>query len=110
MAGNANSGRRLDRPITDALRYALQQNDAKALNTIIRNVIAQAQSGQQWAVQFIADRIEGRAVQPIESNAVVEHKFVKTPEKAADDEWKQFLSLKQSLTASGKPNGVRNQH
>lgn len=103
MAGNSNSGNRTgaprisEKPITDALRLALKQNDQKALNNIIRNVVSQAQSGQQWAVQFITDRLEGRAVQPIESNAVIEHKFVKTPEKAKDDDWKQFLAHKAAV-------------
>lgn len=90
MAGNANSGNRqgrTDKPITDALRLAVKQNDNKALNNIVRSVVSQAQAGDQWAVQFITDRLEGKALQQIESHSINEYVFAEVPKTDTTDEW-----------------------
>jgi hypothetical protein len=106
MAGNSNSGRKnWEKPISDALRLALKQNDQKALNNGIRNIISQFQAGTPWAVEFVTDRLEGKAIQQIDSTAVVEHRYVKAPEKAKDDDWKQYLAHKTKPAQPVKSNG-----
>jgi hypothetical protein len=109
MAGNANSGRRNDRSITDALRSALKQNDHKELTSVVNVWIARAKSGDMTALLGIVDRLEGKPVQQIDSNSTIEHRYVRAPKKATEDEWKQYLNSKTN-GASGKPNGARNSH
>ena len=105
MAGNANSGRRLDRSITDALRRALLQNDNKVLDNVVRAWTSAAQAGDLQAIAMIVDRLEGKPMQQIESHNVNENHFVKAPEKASKDDWAQYLAHKaKSPVAKEKTN------
>lgn len=74
MAGNANSGRRQEKPFRDALRaeLAAKGGDAKALRVVARKLIEQAEQGEQWAVRELADRMDGKAVQGIEHSGQIE--------------------------------------
>lgn len=105
--GNANSGRRQDRSITDALRYALKSNDNKELNSVISVWIARAKSGDMTALLGIVDRLEGKPLQQVDSNTTVEHRYVKAPEKAKDDDWKQYLAHKAKPKAVPTKSSVR---
>ncbi len=67
MAGNANSGRRQEKPFRDALRMELAAigEDSKALREIAKSLIASATEGKMDAIKEIADRIDGKVPQAI---------------------------------------------
>ena len=67
MAGNANSGRRQEKPFRDALRMELSAagENAKALRTIARKLISQAENGDLAAIKELADRVDGKVPQGI---------------------------------------------
>ena len=66
----ANPGGRNGRPVQRALAMELKAagDDQKALRKIMRTVIDKAEEGEPWAVQFIADRLDGKPVQQIDQN------------------------------------------
>jgi hypothetical protein len=69
MAGNANSGRRAEKPFRDALRMELAAigDDHKALRQIARNLIKMAmdEEGKLDAIKELADRSDGKVAQAI---------------------------------------------
>jgi hypothetical protein len=67
MAGNANSGRKQEKPFRDALRMELAAagEDGKRLRNVARKVLELAEQGEQWAVRELADRIDGKVPTPI---------------------------------------------
>jgi ribosomal protein L18E len=71
MAGNANSGRRAEKPFADALRMeiAAAGPDHKRLRTIARALLDKAESGDMQAINALADRLDGKPAQ--ESNVTV---------------------------------------
>lgn len=74
MAGNANSGRRAEKPFRDALRMeiaSLQESDPKALRSIARKLLEVAAAGEGWAIKELADRTDGKPSQQIDIDANV---------------------------------------
>lgn len=76
MAGNSNSGdRRKDKPITDAIRIAMERmvKDPKTKKMTKRSMLlgeriaVLAMKGDKWAMEQVADRIEGRAAQTVDN-------------------------------------------
>jgi hypothetical protein len=67
MAGNANSGRKAEKPFRDALRMALKEagEDHKALRMIAAKLIEMAASGDMQAIRELADRTDGKVPQAI---------------------------------------------
>lgn len=69
MAGNANSGRKAEKPFRDALRMELAAvgEDHKALRLIARNLIDMAMNdgGKLDAIKELADRSDGKVPQAI---------------------------------------------
>lgn len=69
MAGNANSGRKAEKPFRDALRMELAAvgDDHKALRQIARNLIALAMDdgGKLDAIKELADRSDGKIPQAL---------------------------------------------
>lgn len=68
MAGNANSGRRQEKPFRDALRMelaALKDDDPKALRAIARTLLETAASGDLQAIKEVADRTDGKVPQAV---------------------------------------------
>jgi len=65
MAGNANSGRRQEKPFRDALRMELAAAgaDNKALRAIAARLIESAMEGKLDAIKELADRSDGRVPQ-----------------------------------------------
>ena len=49
-----------------ALKMTLAKRPAALLN-IADNLVTQAEAGEQWAVQMVADRLDGKAKQQIEA-------------------------------------------
>lgn len=67
MAGNANSGRRAEKPFRDALRMQLKEagEDHKTLRLIAAKLIEMAASGDLQAIKELADRTDGKPAQAI---------------------------------------------
>ena len=67
-----NNGYKSDKLVTDALRVAIMREakDAdgkptKRLLLMADKVARQAAEGERWAVEFVTDRLEGRALQAV---------------------------------------------
>jgi hypothetical protein len=63
-------GQQRDKPYRDALRRAIaraeqNENDPHALDRIAERHLAQAASGDMQAIKELADRLDGKATQPI---------------------------------------------
>lgn len=68
MAGNANSGRKQEKPFRDALRMELaklQDNDQRGLRKVASALIEAAEGGDMQAIKELADRIDGKVPQAI---------------------------------------------
>jgi hypothetical protein len=67
QSGNPKGFIRTDKPFTDALRIAAHQVDKRTkvskLRLMAEQAVKQAAAGQMWAIQFIADRLDGKPVQ-----------------------------------------------
>lgn len=66
--GNNNAGK--GKLWDGALRRALNE-DREALLEIARNVVAAAKEGKEWAINHLAERLDGKAVQHIAGS--IEH-------------------------------------
>jgi len=67
MAGNANSGRRQEKPFADALRMELAAagEDHKRLRLIARALLDKAEAGDMQAIKELADRTDGKVPQQL---------------------------------------------
>lgn len=68
MAGNANSGRKQEKPFRDALRMELaklQDNDQRGLRKIASALIEAAEGGDMQAIKELADRVDGKVPQAV---------------------------------------------
>lgn len=67
MAGNANSGRKAEKPFRDALRMQLLEagEDHKALRAIAAKLMEKALEGDMQAIKELADRTDGKVPQAI---------------------------------------------
>lgn len=68
--GNANSGRKQEKPFRDALRMELAEagENSKALRNIAKKLIAAAESGDMPAIKELIDRTDGKAAQTIDAD------------------------------------------
>ncbi len=67
MAGNANSGRKQEKPFRDALRMeiAAAGDNHKALRAVARALLEKATEGDMQAIKELADRTDGKVAQAI---------------------------------------------
>ncbi|MGR9384904.1 hypothetical protein [Rhizobium leguminosarum] len=67
MAGNANSGRKQEKPFRDALRIELAaaELDKRGLRLIAKKLIEAAEDGKMDAIKELADRMDGKSPQAI---------------------------------------------
>jgi hypothetical protein len=74
MAGNANSGRRQEKPFADALRMeiAAAGDDHKKLRNIAKVLLEKAEAGDMQAIQMVADRTDGKPAQAVDIDATVQ--------------------------------------
>lgn len=111
MAGNANSGKKLDKSWSEALRLELYQNDRKGLRELARLTIARAMSGDMTAVREIADRLEGKPLQQTENHNLNENVFAFVTEVSSQEEWRDMIAeirdgdTKIVASGNGKHNG-----
>lgn len=91
MAGNANSGRKQEKPFRDALRMEIAEAGGKpqALRNIAKKLIEMAEEGDMQAIKEFADRIDGKVPQgivgkdedsPIEMVNRIERHIVRPPD------------------------------
>jgi len=70
MAGNANSGRRRDTFITDALRMEIKEReklgDDAGLRKMAKKIMDLAEGGEQWAAIYLRDTVDGKPMQQVE--------------------------------------------
>src|SRR3974390_3108826 len=75
ISGNPG-GRSGEKIFTDALRLELNRIDPndkekrKKVNSLAEKLVRCALDGEGWAFNIIADRLEGKAAQPIDHNVV----------------------------------------
>ena len=64
QSGNLN-GRPRQKPFSDVIRMELADagKDFKALREIAKKLIDAAKNGESWAIQMIADRLDGKPAQ-----------------------------------------------
>jgi hypothetical protein len=70
MAGNANSGRKRNQLITDALLVEVKareaEGDRKGLRKMAVTIMDLAEGGEKWAAEFVRDTLDGKPNQRIE--------------------------------------------
>ena len=68
MAGNANSGRKQEKPFRDALVMQIKAagEDHKALRRVADVLLSKAYDGDMQAIKELADRVDGKVPQGIE--------------------------------------------
>ena len=59
-------GRGTAKPFLDVLNRAIAQDDGKRLRTCAENLLTLAANGEAWAVQMLADRLDGKPKQQTE--------------------------------------------
>lgn len=70
MAGNANSGRRKQTYITDALMMEIKAREAEGDKAGLRRMAVKimdlAETGERWAAEYVRDTIDGKPMQQVE--------------------------------------------
>jgi len=89
-------GSKPDKPFLDALRRAIVQDDGKRLRKAAENVLTAAADGEPWAINFLADRTDGKSVQQSELNIVK-----RTIIELSDDELLTIASREGTVEAEG---------
>lgn len=92
--GNKEASKRgKEKPFADALRVeiAAAGEDSRSLRAIARKLLDMAASGDMQAIQQVADRMDGKPSQAIETTGEMVHRFVaRVPGKAETAEtWQQ---------------------
>lgn len=65
QSGNP-SGKVAEKPFLDALRRAIKQDDAERLRNAAEKLLDAAADGEPWAIQHLADRLDGKPKQQAE--------------------------------------------
>ena len=88
---SGNPGRRpREKPFLDALRVALNEegdDGQRKLRTIAARLVDAAVAGESWAIQHVADRLDGR---PTQINENYEH--YRSINELSDDELMRMLT------------------
>lgn len=61
-------GRALNKPFLDAVTRAIAQDDGKRLRAAAEKLLNAAEAGEPWALQMVADRLDGKPRQQIEQS------------------------------------------
>jgi len=107
MAGNANSGRKAEKPFKDALRMELKDagDDHKRLRRIASALISKAEDGDMQAIKELIDRVDGKATAEVNvtGNHTVTHD---TASVSQTTEWLSGLlgSTEDQLPKKPLPN------
>ena len=68
QSGNPN-GQRKQKKFLDALERSLLEDDGKHLRQIADKLRDAALQGESWAIQMVADRLDGKPVQALSADA-----------------------------------------
>lgn len=86
MAGNANSGRRRNTYITEALMLEMKAREDGTSNRGVRKmavtIMDLAEAGERWAAEFVRDTIDGKPMQAVEHSGSISTR----PDKMTDEE------------------------
>jgi len=58
-------GRSIEKPFRDELRRAIAQDNRNRLRKCVEKLLDLAAEGEPWAIQMLADRLDGRADQAV---------------------------------------------
>jgi hypothetical protein len=61
-------GRALNKPFLDAVSRAIAQDDGKRLRKAAEQLLDAADAGEPWALQMLADRLDGKPKQQVEAS------------------------------------------
>ena len=65
QSGNPE-GRKPNKPFLDALQRAIAQEDAKRIRDAAEKLLTAAANGEPWALQMLADRLDGKPKQQVD--------------------------------------------
>lgn len=70
------NGRGIEKPFLDALRLEVADGgNQKKLRRIAKKLLDEAMKGEAWAVNMVADRLDGKAIQTIDATVTDERSF-----------------------------------
>ncbi len=76
-----------------ALRRAIKQEDGKRIREAAEQLLTLAAQGEQWAIKELADRLDGKPAQAVETEVNVVHYVAELPPVAIDvGQWERSLS------------------
>lgn len=64
-SGNPN-GRPVEKPFIEQIRKLCKQEDYKRLHSAADKLLDMASDGESWAIQVLADRLDGKPKQQVE--------------------------------------------
>lgn len=85
VAGRSGTNKGKDRLFGDALRIEITEagDNLKRLRKIARKALDLAEAGEAWAVQFVADRLDGKPAQAVEITGEVINRVIRAPALAS---------------------------
>jgi hypothetical protein len=95
MSNTNSRGQQRDKPYRDALRMELAAAEAagngmKTLRSIARKHIALADRGDMQAIRELADRLDGKPAQAVETTGELAHRYViEAPAQLSNEEWEK---------------------
>ena len=108
QSGNPR-GRLPDKLFADQLRMVLFEEDKvtgrRKMRVIAEKLVEQAIAGEGWAIQQVADRIDGKPAQ--ETNLNIDHKHART-DYTRDDLVEIIRTASAEISASGGGNVMAN--
>jgi len=69
----------------NALDRAIEQDDAKKLRTAADKLLDEAAKGEPWAIQMLADRLDGKPAQQLQLSGDAEQPIVQRIEQVIVD-------------------------
>ena len=103
MSNTNSRGQQRDKPYRDALRMELAAaeaagNDMKTLRSIARKHIALADRGDIQAIRELADRLDGKPAQAVESEVTQRHRYViEAPADLTSEEWEKKYGTRDTM-------------
>jgi hypothetical protein len=96
VSGNPNGGNIKMKKFLAALERAIAQDDSKRLRDAVEKVLDLAAAGEEWAVHFLADRLDGKPTQQLDMR-------VTRPTKELSDDELADIAAGSSAGTSAAP-------
>jgi hypothetical protein len=103
MSNTNSRGQQRGKPYRDALRMELAAaeaagNDMRTLRSIARKHIALADRGDIQAIKELADRLDGKPAQAVESEVTQRHRYViEVPATLTAEEWEKKYGTSETV-------------